>query len=429
MLLIYTQKITPRIDYVFKHMCTRILGIKIGFTSVIEEFIAHSGPKLSYGKQAMGNELFVQSFGLLQQQGFEDVEVVVKKWNDSPCFFSVSDKSSIPFDIFSAAFYLMSRYEEYLPHVKDELGRFPASQSLAFKEGFLEQPVVDIWAYEFKKVLAQIFPSLVFPKQQMKIHTLVNAQVPFLYTQRGPLRSFVGYCRDLGKFRMKSFWIRTQVLLGFKKDPHAVFEWLVETSKESTHMLSVFFMLGDPLHFRNSFNTRRKKFKSIIKYVGDYKEVGLIASLGASQSLDEIKKEKQRLEEITYRSLQKAMIEEFSLDLPEFYRSLLELEINEEYSMVYPHTVGFRASTCTPFLFYDCDYETKTPLEIQPIVATTLAFQNEDVSLKMEELLRSVNSINGTFSILFDIENFTKTSKNNSWRNLFTMLQTYELNR
>ena len=114
MLLIYTQKITPRIDYVFKHMCTRILGIKIGFTSVIEEFIAHSGPKLSYGKQAMGNELFVQSFGLLQQQGFEDVEVVVKKWNESPCFFSVSDKSSIPFDIFSAAFYLLSRYEEYL---------------------------------------------------------------------------------------------------------------------------------------------------------------------------------------------------------------------------------------------------------------------------------------------------------------------------
>ena len=65
MILVYTQKMTPRIAYVFKHMCTRILGVEVHFTSVIEELIAHSGPKLSYGKQPMGNELFLQSHGLL----------------------------------------------------------------------------------------------------------------------------------------------------------------------------------------------------------------------------------------------------------------------------------------------------------------------------------------------------------------------------
>lgn len=136
MLLIYTQKVTPRIDYIFKHLCTRILGLKVEFTATIEVFISHQGPKLSYGKQPLGNELFIQSHGLLTVQGFEDVEIVVKPWKQSIGFFPTSEKSALPFDIFAASFYLLSRYEEYLPHVKDPLGRFPASESLAYREGF-----------------------------------------------------------------------------------------------------------------------------------------------------------------------------------------------------------------------------------------------------------------------------------------------------
>ena len=138
MLLVHTQKVTHRLDYAFKHICTRILGVKVKFTSVIEEFISHQGPKLSYGKQPVGNEFFVQSHGLLLEQGFDDVEISVNQWDDTQCFFATGGKSHLPYDIFSAAFYLLSRYEEYLPHVKDELGRFPAKASLAYKNGFLK---------------------------------------------------------------------------------------------------------------------------------------------------------------------------------------------------------------------------------------------------------------------------------------------------
>ena len=127
MLLIYTQKVTPRIDYSFKHICTRILKIPVDFTTTIEEFIAYQGPKISYGKQPLGNEVFIYAHGLLTQQGFEDVEISVRPWGETVGFFHATEKSSIPYDIFAAAFYLLSRYEEYLPHVKDELGRFPAN--------------------------------------------------------------------------------------------------------------------------------------------------------------------------------------------------------------------------------------------------------------------------------------------------------------
>src|SRR5690554_5704912 len=80
MLLIHIDKITPRISYIFKHICLRILGIEVSFTTGLADFIAHTGPKISYGKKPMGNELFFQSYGLLEQQGFESFDVNVKKW-------------------------------------------------------------------------------------------------------------------------------------------------------------------------------------------------------------------------------------------------------------------------------------------------------------------------------------------------------------
>ena len=91
MLLVYTQKITPRITYTFKQICTRILGIPVGFTSKIEEFVAHEGMKISYGKQSLANEVFIQNVDLLLEQGMTDLEIKVQEWDEVPCFFAVSE--------------------------------------------------------------------------------------------------------------------------------------------------------------------------------------------------------------------------------------------------------------------------------------------------------------------------------------------------
>jgi len=119
LILVYTHTITPRVRYIFKHIFSRILLVEVDFTSKVETFVAHNGPKLSYTKVALGNEFFVRSHGLLFDQGVSDQEIQIQKWEDTPCFFNAGSKSSIPFDIFSASFYLISRYEEYLPHVRD----------------------------------------------------------------------------------------------------------------------------------------------------------------------------------------------------------------------------------------------------------------------------------------------------------------------
>ncbi len=77
MLLIYTHKITPRFSYVMRQVFTRILGIEVSYTTKVEDFIKHSGAKITYTKQPLQNEFFVRSNDLLFEQGINDIQINV----------------------------------------------------------------------------------------------------------------------------------------------------------------------------------------------------------------------------------------------------------------------------------------------------------------------------------------------------------------
>ena len=423
MLLLFTKQLTPRISYVFKYICTRVLSIEIGFTNEIEVFLAHKGPKASYGKKPLGNELFFQSHDLLTQQGIESIDVNVRDWEETKCFFAVSEKSALPFDIFAAAFYLLSRYEEYLPHVKDHLGRFSASESLAYKNGFLASPAVDIWSYKLKSLLQQEFPEIIFPKRNPTLHNLVNAQAAFAFLNKGIFRSFIGFGSDMLTLRLKQLLLRFKVVLGLRRDPYDSYKWIVNVAKNSAMKLTVFFLLGEAVTFEESVNTQKGKFKMLIKFVADYKEIGLLVSLAALTNPELLQTEKRTLEGIINRTIESSQNSNLLIRLPEIYRNLVTLEIEKDYTMVYENEPGFRASTCTPFLFYDLDYESITPLIIQPIACTTKGFLKEspkDTSLKVQEMLEKVKAVNGTFSVLFSNKDFSADPNNKLWRTLFS---------
>jgi len=423
MLLIYSLKTTQRITYIFKHICFRILGIEVNFTNVIEDFIAYSGPKLSYGKKELGDELFIQSTELLMQDGFESIDITVKDWGETTCFFAVGKNSSLPFDIFAASFYLLSRYEEYLPQVKDEKGRFLASESIAFKAGFLQDPVVDIWAYKFKDLLLQTFPDIKYSARKPCVHTIINASQPLLYRNKGLLRILIGFFNDLFSFNLKSIFDRSSVLFGFRKDPFNTFNWIINSVKKSKSSLTVFFLLGASKIFEESLNSQKESFKLLIKNVSDYQEIGLIFSDEALNSLAVLNEEKEKIEAITNRTLRRSMNNEYLVSLPHNYRNLIELEIATDFTMVYENVIGFRASTCSPFLFYDLDYEIVTPLKIHPISLTTKGLNKTSTSKKTEtiqKMMESVKKVNGTFSMIFDNYNFMNSKKNTVLKTIFS---------
>lgn len=426
MLLVYTHKISPRLKYVFKHMCTRVLGIKVDFTTKIEEFIAHNSLKMSYTKQQLGSEFFIKSNDILFEQGLSDIEINVQKWENTKCFFFNGDKSAIPFDIFAASFYMLSRYEEYLPQRKDEYGRFLATESLAYNHGFLQQPVVDIWAYKFKAALQEQFPDFEFPKREYHIKPIIDVPSPYNYKLKGVMRSFGGTLKDFFRFRFKSLYNRYAVLFGFKHDPFDTFKYIINKQKQSQFKFLVFFFVGSYSTFDKGININKRKYVSLIKHVADYCEVGLKASYFSVKDVALLKKEKRQMQDVINTSLNASRFSFSKLNLPESYRNLVQLEINEDYTMGYIDHIGFRAGSCTPFLFYDLDYEVQTPLKVCPfhvmdsvLLKTTSLLDKKKV---LNTIIEEIKHVNGEFVPIFHNYTLSNIARWNGFKELFNII-------
>lgn len=425
MLLIYSHKITPRVRYIFKHIFTRTLLISVDFTSKIEEFVAHNGPKMTYTKTPLGNEFFVKSNDLLFEQGVNDMEMVIQNWDDVPCFFKAGAKSAIPFDIFAASFYLISRYEEYLPHVKDKHGRYTAEQSLAFKYRFLEKPVVDIWAYKLLGALKEKFPDYEYKQREYEFISTVDIDNAYAYKYKSFVRRVGGFFKDLLFFKLVNVWNRFAVTLNIKRDPFDTFQQIINIRKEKNIKTIFFFLIGDYTTFDTNVSVSKNKFRLLIKEMVDYAIVGLHPSYFTMTNAALLKKEKLRLEGIINMPIQRSRQHYLRFSLPETYQNLIDLEVEEDYSMGYASNVGFRAGTCTPFYFYDLDFEIQTPLKVFPfaLMDTTL---NDYMKLtprqslgRIRDLKNEVKAVNGSFITLFHNESLSDYDRWKGWKRLY----------
>src|SRR5687768_11045076 len=126
-MLVYTHNVTPRVRYIFNLLFRQLMGIEVEFTMDVQLFTGSSSPKLAYSSHRLADGLYIQAVELLFETGTRKVPVEVFHYRNLPAFFQ--GEGHIPFDIFAASFYLVTRYEEYLPSRKDQYGRYQAKHS------------------------------------------------------------------------------------------------------------------------------------------------------------------------------------------------------------------------------------------------------------------------------------------------------------
>ncbi|MCL6264936.1 polysaccharide deacetylase family protein [Flagellimonas myxillae] len=425
MLLIFTHKITNRLTYTAKQLFEKILGIEVIFTTKVEDFIKHTGPKLTYSKQSLQNEFFIRSNDLLFEQGINDLDIKVGDWDGVPCFFSAGEKSAIPYDIFSASFFLLSRYEEYLPHVKDSVGRFPAKESVAYQNKFLELPVVDLWAHKLFESLQERFPDLKNSNRNYSCTPIINVTASHCYALRGLARSLGGLLIDLGNFRIGKIIQRMSVLLGFKKDPYDNFYELVDVHKKFPVKSMFFFQFAKHSAHDKNISPNNNKFRYLIKSVADYSIVSLSTSFLSSTDKQVLKEEKMQLANLINRPINYSRLRYNRVNVPMTYRNLIETEFTDDFSMGYTHEIGFRAGTCTPFHFYDINMEVRQPLKVHPFAVHDYALQpykkREEIFAKMDSIYKVVREVNGGLIMVFSNE-LLGSSHKIDWMELYQSL-------
>ena len=295
-ILVYTAKKSSRLRYVFDLMLRNLLGLEITFTDKADVFRSHVGPKLSYSDHQLADEPFFFASRILFEKGIEDQQINVFDWKGIPAFFGTHPKYIIPFDLFAASFYLVSRYEEYLPHIKDDHMRFSPQQSLAYQKNFLNKPLVNIYALELKKILQQYYPQLQFKDTHYRYISTFDIDSAYAYHEKGIVRHFGAFALSLFKFNFRKIAERISVLFGWEKDPYDTYEWQLEISKKYNLKTIYFFLVGDYGEFDKNIPLEGSRiFQTLIKSIADYAEVGVHPSYYSNSNRDQLRKEIKRL--------------------------------------------------------------------------------------------------------------------------------------
>ncbi len=368
MILVYSPHSSSRTEYITSLLLNRMLGVDHKLTRDEDSFTAYNGPKINYSSRPLHRGgIFIPASGFLQERGVHPFEPEINKQKRIPLLFPEKENNgALGFDPFAASFYLVSRYEEYLPHQKDPHGRFEADQSFAWKHGFLQKPVVDHYALMLRDVLKEKYPSLEMQQPQFTFIPTYDVDVAFAYKGRTMFRNMFGILRSLSKLDFSALIQRFRVILEMERDPYDTYDLQLQLYKESGIKAYYFFLCGDyGPHDRNvAFFSRQ--FFMLIKKLGDYAHIGIHPSYASHDEDGALDNELRRLSGILKDDIRYSRQHYLRLQLPKTYQELLKHNIAYDFTMGYASQPGFRAGISQPYPFYDLSEEKETPLTIVP---------------------------------------------------------------
>lgn len=433
MLLIHVPKLTNRLGYTLNVVMHDLLRTEFATTTSSEVFARHEGPRLCYGPQRVENAEapFLKSSHLLFETTIEEQDCHCFRLDGLPVLFPVyGNGTALPFDPLAAIFYMLSRYEEYLPHRKDLHGRFPATESLAWREGFLQTAVVDRWALLVRDVILKHYPDTPFSSRPFEYVQTIDIDAAYSYKHKGLLRTLLGIARD--SRQPHEVRRRIRVLLDKESDPFDTFEYILELKERTRHSQLVFFpLLGDYDMYDKPTSYHNDEFRLLLQHLGDYAKLGIHCSYYSTDEPARIETEIERLNDILHRTIVRNRFHFIRFQLPNSYRQLVRYGIRHDYTMGFADQCGFRCGTCTIFPFYDLGSDSELDLYVHPFAAmditlhTHMGLSPAEATTQLRALADEVRAVGGTFSCIFHNQNLCEDYGWQGWRAVYEDILNY----
>ncbi|RZL17523.1 MAG: hypothetical protein EOO96_28890, partial [Pedobacter sp.] len=174
-LIIFSSVLTPRIKYIFNFIFKEILRAEIEFTGNSQYFLQSQHVKISYGEQPLGDEIFFKSTSILFSNKVIELNIKTIPFGEYQVPFPVAS-SALPFDVFAASFFIVTRYEEYLHQQKND-EEFKAISSYQYKWKVLDRPIIDEWALLIKNIIRKKHPTVNFADKNFSSKPCINFSI------------------------------------------------------------------------------------------------------------------------------------------------------------------------------------------------------------------------------------------------------------
>jgi hypothetical protein len=419
---IFSAEDSPRLNYIAGIILGDILGVSWEVITDKRKLGKH--PVINYSSENCAGSFKISPEKILFERGLSPKNIHIGNWNSLPVFFGTSADSDLPFDIFGAAFYMVTRYEEYLDSEHDEYGRFRTSSSCSVKHGFHSRPVIDLWTREFARAFLKKFPTIAFKRNDYRALLTVDTDQPFAFLGRNIFESIGGFLHEKNGIS-GTVNNRYRVIRKEQKDPFDVFDYMIENTERHNTDTKFFFPVGDRSKYDENPSWKNEEYRKLIHRIAEKYQVGLHPSFKAGKENAAILSEAERLNAILGMNIKISRFHYLRLFMPYSYLNAISAGITEDYSMGFPDEAGFRAGIARPYYFYDILNETSTDLMIVP-------FQVMDVSLyqymqlspeKAMEIISGMidetRSVGGLFVSIWHNTTLLDTEKWKRWRDVF----------
>ncbi|MCX6280825.1 MAG: polysaccharide deacetylase family protein [Bacteroidetes bacterium] len=429
MILIYTQSLSNRLRYISKLIFGDLLGIGCAFTTFRDDFLSFQGPKLAYATEPVGGEIFIEAGNLLFEETVFPIEPAINSDDRIPVIFpTINPKASLPFDLFAASFYMVTRYEEYERHKHDKYGRFPAHESVAMKGKFLEFPVIHFWTDRLAELIIKRFPGLVITRPEYTFVPTIDIDHAYAFRCRGLSRTAGGIARSLMNFDFYDVLLRFKVLTGTEMDPYDTYGYIKKVHAQYNLSPYYFVLFADYGGDDNNIPVKHKAFHKLLLHLDEEKKVGIHPSLSSNKHLRKLDLEHSGLGHVLEREITLSRQHFMKISFPRTYRNLVSVGITDDFSMGYASHPGFRSGIARPYYFFDLAKNEVLPLKIHPVTLMDVTMKDylrltpEQSIETIHRMISMVRSVGGEFISLCHNETFSEYGRWLGWRNIYEEL-------
>ncbi len=305
-----------------------------------------------------------------------------------------------PIDLFAFIFFHLSRYEEYMPTVRDSHGRFRAEDSVL--KDSLSIPIVDYALLWFKSYMLQNYEVDLRLKTSKSMDLTMDIDHAWKYANKGIFRTIGGLIKRIGNTRS----IRSEYLesvLHPDQDPYSLRKWF--DIFESCHF-TFFVLLSSKRPWDNGIPISNTQFISAVRQLLSFGEVGIHPEYNclSEQDYSELRK---RFTSV-FKQPPKISRQHFlRMTLPQTYRNLLTIGIKDDYSLGYAEALGFRAGSARSFWWFDLENNRTTTLRLHPFqlmdmtLKKYLRLSGEEALIVARKMRVEAEKVGGTFRVIW----------------------------
>jgi len=438
----------PEYDYVLSEVLGPRLGIGFqltrthGIAATEAEFVFPNGATLRFqvGLLAVPDEHWLRSESLPSSPCRRALEIPrhspVHDPENLPLIGLARDESThwwtlverrlvCRFDLVSAIFFLLTRYEELINPRLDPHGRYPAAESLAFREGALDRPLADDYVDVFRYLASLVDIAVTRRTGQfsMVLTHDIDQHARWRSVAAGTIAwhcaaTALKYRSPWTAFRDGAGWLRTR-LGDLKGDPYyrAIYELMNRSEEHGLHSAFFFIPVRMGGRFDGSYDIADTVVGKVMKDISERgHEIGVHPSYESMRNRELLRYEVQALRsQLALHGIGADRIggrqHYLRWSAGTSWSDWDAVGLAYDSSVYFPEHTGFRCGTCHAFRPFDITARRRLRLIEKPLVLMDrtllnpeymgLADRLDDASAVIRNLRRHCARVGGQFVVLW----------------------------